>query len=372
MIEISSLIALVVGELLLGLVILSALLVWFALSRKSRIRQAANRLAERVQNDKPKRTERLKQLLQERYGYQGEILNQSLHNIMQTEMLLYQNVINGFLEDDQVHLQQMDVDVENLVLSYQGLELPEGAMPLPPVKAASRDDEDEELIHLKTENERLSDELRVTMDTMGRMLNEYSSMFSGGIDNLEGAKPQPAAMPAAEEAVEPEISDSPVEGDQNEGQQPIEESAEEPPLAENERFIEENTSQLGDDTVIPDMTTEELQGSSYLEEESGSTLEESISADEEVSEIIDEVMEIADGMIQEEEPAPASEQPELNGKPLVDDLESIDIEIPDVEQAPSDGSASESGSGSLEEEWAKLLEEESSAADKEKQKENNP
>ncbi|MCU7919679.1 MAG: hypothetical protein KZQ95_15170 [Candidatus Thiodiazotropha sp. (ex Epidulcina cf. delphinae)] len=385
MIEISSLTALIVSELLIGLSILSALLVGFTLLRKRRIRQAASHLAERVQSDKPKRTERLKKLLEERYGYQDEILDQSLHNIMQTEMLLFQNVINGFLKDDQVHLQQMDVDVENLVLSYQNLELSEGAAAA--VEAPSSDDE--EVNHLRTENERLSDELRVTMDTMGRMLNEYSSMFSGGIDNMGGAKSQPAAAPAMEAADEAETSDSAIESDQAGEQQPIETDAEATPLAEEELLTDENTSQLDDDTVIPDMTAEELQDSPYLEEESDRTLEGDLDqqeapstapsnldesaeeVDEEVSEIIDEVMEIADEMIQDAEPAPTSEQqPESSGESLVDDLEKIDIEIPDVEQTPSEEPEFEAGS--LEEEWAKLLEEESSAADEEKHEEKDP
>ncbi|MCU7923588.1 MAG: hypothetical protein KZQ88_12925 [Candidatus Thiodiazotropha sp. (ex Dulcina madagascariensis)] len=384
MIEISSLTALIVSELLIGLSILSALLVWFTLLRKRRIRQAASHLAERVQSDKPKRTERLKKLLEERYGYQDEILDQSLHNIMQTEMLLFQNVINGFLKDDQVHLQQMDVDVENLVLSFQNLELSEGAAAA--VEAPSSDDE--EVNHLKAENERLSDELRVTMDTMGRMLNEYSSMFSGGIDNMGGAKSQPAAAPDMETADEAETSDSAIESDQAGEQQPIETDAEATPLAEEELLTDENTSQLDDDTVIPDMTAEELQDSSYLEEESNGTLEGDLDqqapstapsnldesaeeVDEEVSEIIDEVMEIADEMIQDAEPAPTSEQQsESSGESLVDDLEKIDIEIPDVEQTPSEEPEFEAGS--LEEEWAKLLEEESSAADEGKHEEKDP
>jgi hypothetical protein len=357
MIEISSLVALIIGEILVGLVIFSGLLLLFTLLRKQRIRKAAEHLAERVQADKAKRSERLKTLLTDGYHLQSPQLDQTLHSIVQTEMTLYQNMLNGFLKDDQVYLQQIDVDVENLVLGYQSLG---GFVSQDTSPSASPASSSEEVEELKAENERLAEELKVTMDTMGRMLNEYSTMFADGAEGFPAA----TVTGASESTAAPLASDTEDE---------ISASVPDDVVLQEESTI--------DDMAIPDVTEQELTESSLSELNEQSKAEDDVGSmasadttaevDEEVSEIIDEVMEIADDMIHEaesmqnepesvsksdakSETLPDSEQ---MGESMVDDLNKIDIDIPDVED--SDAEQTEFEPGSLEEEWAKLLEEES-------------
>jgi hypothetical protein len=299
MIEVSQLFLLVLVEIIIGLLILSGVLLFFTLRRKGRIRKAAHHLAERVKSDKPARTERLKTLLNEKYGYDGNELEQAVRNISQAEMLLFQNLINGYIKDDQIHLQQVDVDEENLVQAYQGLNAPAGAA----APAADAElDSGEELARLHDENQRLSDELRVTMDTMGRMLNEYSSMFAGGDD-----KPLTRAE-AAEAEVEPEeASDAEVE------------------VTADEVDLEAGLEGAGLDELLPDalgeVTDDLLDGGT----------EQASALDEEVSEIIDEVMEIADEMDREAATETASEE-QVAAAPesLLDELEQVDIDIPEL------------------------------------------
>lgn len=371
MVEVSSLVALIVAEVIVGLLVLSGLLLFFTLMRKGRIRKAAAHLAERVQSDKANREQRLKVLLQDNYKLADSDLEQTLHNMMQTEMQLYQNVINGFIKDDQVHLQQLDVDVENLVLSYQGLGAPESAGKS---EQGSETEDSEDIAKLKEENERLSEELRVTMDTMGRMLNEYSTMFSGGAAPAPGAAAQggDAAsddQPSDEESVEPVL-----ESGEDESPQPPTETTE---SRTDELETEAVASAPAIDTEIPDFSAEEMEQSSYIEEsgaedeeasdlvvsvQNASLDDDAAETDEDVSEIIDEVMELADEMIEEtdiqaepeqepEQPVPANSASES----MVDDLEKIDIEIPEEDGTLVD--TDEFEAGSLEEEWAKLLEE---------------
>jgi len=338
MIQLSQLTLLILVELALALAIVSGLLGYFIFVRKQRIRRAAHHLAERVQSDKTARAERLRRLLSERYGYSGAQLEQTLHNITQTEMQMFQNLINGYLKDDQVHLQQIDVDEENLVLAYQGLAPVTAAAPSP----VTDDEEGQELERLREENQRLSDELRVTMDTMGRMLNEYSSMFSGGMDKPLTRSPKAAS--ADEEAPEG-----------------LDEDEADSSLAAEEVDVEIPELQASDLSVeaLPLDPDAELDNAS----EAVSSLEE------EVSEIIDEVMEIADEMTQDEQapPAEAAKPSSDLGESLLDELEQVDIEVPDALQdldpQPSDEPAPEAGS--LEDEWARLLEEE--AAEKGRQ-----
>jgi hypothetical protein len=354
MIELSQLTVLILVEAILGLAILSGVLGYFAIARKGRIRKAAHHLAERVQSDKPARSERLKTLLDEEYGLKGNELEQTLHNINQAEMQLFQNLINGYLKDDQVHLQQVDVDEENLVLAYQGLKPAQGTGV--PTTASGEGADDEELQRLQEENKRLSDELRVTMDTMGRMLNEYSSMFSGGND-----KPltRPSSEPDEESAADSQEAE------------PDSEPASEPQVDTDEIEME-----------IPEVTAEEIAAESLSDDPDqllDNEAEASSSLGEEVSEIIDEVMDIADGMNQHNEEKTEPESPAADAaESLLDELEQVDIELPDstptarseepaeVESVPEPDveSEPEPEPGSLEEEWAKLLEED--AANKEK------
>jgi len=63
---------------------------------------------------------------------------------------------------------------------------------------------DEELELLRLENTRLSDELTVTMDTMSRMLNEYSTMFSNATPD-EDALASETGMVLPEEGLETDL-----------------------------------------------------------------------------------------------------------------------------------------------------------------------
>ncbi|MEJ2608499.1 MAG: hypothetical protein P8179_00120 [Candidatus Thiodiazotropha sp.] len=349
MIEIGSVTALIFVEVMVGLVILSALLVLFTMLRKQRIRKAAQHLAARVQADLPKRTERLKALLEERYQLQGVLLDQTLRNIVQLEKLLYQNVLNGFMSDDELFLQQMDVDVENLVLGYQSLE-PAAANDQDLGKTVVSANADEEINELRSENKRLSDELKVTMDTMGRMLNEYSTMFSDGFGEV-GNSINPTEPAASSKAMTDSHEKVAVEG----------------PTANQSEIKNQPDSVNEDELTIPEMTEQEITASAFLSNKDTSAAElagemlsqaeTSENVDEEVSEIIDEVMEMADEMIQNSDP-PEREQV---GESMVDDLDNLDMEIPEMDEVSAESEAPEAGS--LEEEWGKLLEEESSSGE---------
>jgi hypothetical protein len=315
------------------------------LTRKGRIRKAAHHLAERVQSDKAQRTERLKSLLADRYGYTGGDLDQTLYNMVQSEMRLFQNIINGYLKDDQVLLQQLDVDVENLVLAYQMLKLPTGSAPPGPAPTG----DGEEMQRLKDENERLSEELKVTMDTMGRMLNEYSSMFAGGGDTFE------------KDLVKPQTENTLPETDAAD----IDVGFSAPDLAADNGDIEIDIPDFSADETLSQGAATEQQAAMDQDEAAASDM------DDEVSEIIDEVMGIVDEMNQEKTDTSNEAPPAPINESLMDDLEKVDIDIPDMDAdaLASTAAEPEPEPGSLEDEWAKLLEEEADAKAEKKEKE---
>ncbi|RLJ18324.1 hypothetical protein DJ031_11735 [bacterium endosymbiont of Escarpia laminata] len=299
MIELSRLTLLLLGELMLGLLLLSGVLIALGMIKKGKERKAAQILVAKIQTDKIMRKERLQQRLSNDFRYEGETLNQAVHDLTQAEMKLYQNIINGFLKRDVVAFEQIDIDMENLVVGYQALELPEGAGATGGAVSGTDGAEDGETERLKAENERLSDELRVTMDTMGRMLNEYSSMYAGSSDN--------------------NIDKGHILGKFQ--RESVEEKEEDKTEDELDVVIEDVAEvEISEDELIVDV--DELEAGPEPE--------------------LEDVLVLAD-----------------DDEALVDGLDPVDIEIPDVTDLEVEESVAEAGS--LEDEWAKLLEEEADA-----------
>ncbi len=318
MIEISRLSLIIFGELLIGMIILSVILLGMLVTRRGKIHKAAQHLVERIQSDKVARVKRLRNRLADDYLYEGEKLEQAVHDLTQVEMRLYQNVINSYLKQDVVEFQQTDVDVENLVIAYQGLDLPDAG-------AAQEDgeginDAHAEIERLKDENSRLSDELKVTMDTMGRMLNEYSSMFAGGAET-DFDKVQVADEPAnGEEPYEPEDTGLDASGD----------------FTSDDHATSMAPESAADDQLEPSTGGDSDQ------------LDDSIVAQPEQAEpAAVESMSDLDIIALNQE----GESVDMDNS-MLDDLAGVDIEIPDAQEL---GEAATPESGSLEEEWAQLL-----------------
>ena len=314
MIELSRLTLLVMSELLIGLALLSTSLLALRFRRRSKIRKAAKELVDRIQQAKTPRKERLAGKLRNGYQHQDGALEVAVHDLTQAEMLLYQNIINSYVKQDTSSFQRLDADVENLVLAYQGLITSDST-------AGGDTDSSDKLEQLRQENKRLSEDLRATMDTIGRMLNEYSTSFS-----------------------------DPSEGEQEQQQPKTPDNAE--AAAETDLEMEEP----GDELLI---------------EEADPTMEFPADDEDANLELISEVSAETAGPPGADESAmsPLSQEEEvdstgLQAESMMDELEQIDIEM--LDSAVSDLEDPPAEPGSLEEEWAKLLEEDAAAAESEK------
>jgi cell division protein FtsL len=279
MIEVDLLIVLIVAELFLIFLVVAVGMVVSAFIKKQKDRKAVQGLIARVSEDEKRRKQETRELLQERFQLTGETLEEAVVRINHGEKVLYQQFINIYLNRDTVVFPSLNVEFEAAVEPYRSLEIqfPEiEALPVSDAEASQGDgmpvaDEEGELYVLRKENARLSEELRVTMDTMSRMLNEYASMFSGGTgehldkdkllhmfqaedmpdadleahgDHVELVEHDKAAAAkqdqgvqtdsgAAEEGQESELSldDGAVELDEPEGGEvPVEAASDEPPL----------------------------------------------------------------------------------------------------------------------------------------------
>ena len=199
------------GELLLVLLVL-LLVAWFR-SRAARRRdhKATRVLVTRVKNSRNEREAAIASYLVERMGMSGEPLEQAKAAILRAEMVLLQRFANVYKKRDAGAAAQFDIDLAAAVAAYHELHV-EGIE----VTADEPTADASEFEQLRVENARLSEELRVTMETMSRMLNEYSSMFAGGAEGMTApiaamAGAAGTAATAAEEITASELQAEPAE-----------------------------------------------------------------------------------------------------------------------------------------------------------------
>jgi len=175
--------ALAAESLLLLLALLAAS--WWR-TRRVRQRDAAaiRGLVSRVRQGKDAREAAIEQFLSARGGLSGEALQQAKAVLWRAETLLLQRFIHIYRQRDAAAAARFDDDVRAAVAPYQELPPAGGEGDVGPIDVA-------ELERLRAENQRLSHELRVTVETMSRTINEYSAMFAGRVS--PGTVPVPPA-----------------------------------------------------------------------------------------------------------------------------------------------------------------------------------
>ncbi len=168
--------ALLAGWLLAGGLLLARL--WSA----GKARRAARRLVELVMAQQEGRSARLREMLVDRHGYAEDRAKQVSIEIDRKEKAFYQAFINIYLERDNAAIAGINVPFESVVDAYRDLlpeissTQPEEAYEEPLMSNAELGRLQAELASAMVDKERLGEELGLTMEAMGRMLNEYSNM----------------------------------------------------------------------------------------------------------------------------------------------------------------------------------------------------
>ena len=172
----------VLGELLLVGWLLAGGLLLARLWSGGKARRAARRLVELVMAQQESRSARLREILVDRHAYSEDRAKQVSAEIDRKEKAFYQAFINIYLERDNAAIAGINVPFENVVDAYRDL-LPESASTRPAEEYEEPLMSNAELGRLQADlasatadKERLGEELGLTMETMGRMLNEYSNM----------------------------------------------------------------------------------------------------------------------------------------------------------------------------------------------------
>jgi hypothetical protein len=219
---------------------------------KSRDRKAAAVIIQKIKEDEARRTAETKKILLHKFGFEDGDAEKLAVRTDRAERVLYQSIINMYLQRDTNALEGLNITFETAVEPYRTLEPPGGGT------AGRAVDESQELTKLREENKRLSEEIGVTMQTMGRMLSEYSTMFA------EKAKEQESELQQQAEAEEPE------------------ETQEEPAVDEGEDRVEESEqTEVGEEEISDNEQPDISEAAADLEEV----------ADEAVGEIVDAAKE---------------------------------------------------------------------------------
>jgi hypothetical protein len=161
-----------------GVLLLLALLAvsWFRdNARRRRDNQAIETLVARVNKARAERESAIEGFLAERMQMSGTPLEQAKVEMVRGELALLQRFAGIYRRRDADAAARFDTELAAALAPYQRLEAY-----AEPLQGERRAIDGAEIEALRAENARLSEELTVTMETMSRMLNEYSTLFAGG------------------------------------------------------------------------------------------------------------------------------------------------------------------------------------------------
>jgi len=174
MIEVNSVLFMGLWELVLLLVAADVVIITRFVIRRRREKASIDRLVALVKQDAEQREQETRKLLEKKYGYSDETLEKTTKKIVREEKRIYQTLANLFTTRDSVAMESLNINFEEAVEPYRTLDISKV------VEAADAgggvEDNGAEVERLKGLNQQLNEELKISMNTIGRMLHEYSSM----------------------------------------------------------------------------------------------------------------------------------------------------------------------------------------------------
>ena len=170
-----------IGVELVALVLVLLGLSWFrGRAARRRDAKAMQVLVARVRKGRADRETVLRRFLEQRLGLSGDALAAATVGLLRAELAILHRFAGLYRTRDAGSAAQFDIDLHAAIEPYHELSADLGAEPLPAPEPPEVEVDESGIRALREENQRLSDELQITMETMSRMLNEYSTMFSGG------------------------------------------------------------------------------------------------------------------------------------------------------------------------------------------------
>ena len=170
--EISPLILIFWGEVTF---LMAGALIFIGVSsvvKKRKGRKYISEMFSSITSDRDNRKQQLRDALTA-YGLEGENLENKITEIDKEEQQLYKRIAHMYHKRSDVMLSNLPIAIEASTKPYLELNLTAVAS-----EGADSDVDSEDYQALQKQNQQLQDELAVSMETIGRMLSEYSSMFN--------------------------------------------------------------------------------------------------------------------------------------------------------------------------------------------------
>ena len=174
MIEVNSVLFMGLWELVLLLLAVDVVIVVRFVIRRRREKASVERLVTLVRRDAERREKETRILLEKKYGYSDEQLDKATKKIIREEKRIYQVLANLFATRDNVAIENLSITFEEAVDPYRALVVPK----LVESNDADGEDNSADLKRLKELNQALNEELKVNMNTLSRMLHEYSALLA--------------------------------------------------------------------------------------------------------------------------------------------------------------------------------------------------
>lgn len=177
----SPLMILVGGELLLAFFILTIILTVVLISSGKRRRKAIRAFIVKVKESEKDRVAKIHKVLSE-YGYPEEEQEGEAKELLKAETLFFKRLIKAVMLKQAEDMTDMLEHTDTVLESYRLL-MPKGTVVTAAAAGEATEaagDDSGQLKILQQDNERLKNELGITMDTLSKILSEYAFMYGGG------------------------------------------------------------------------------------------------------------------------------------------------------------------------------------------------
>jgi lipopolysaccharide export LptBFGC system permease protein LptF len=178
--DMSSLMIILLAEACVILLVTLIVVLWHQIKSKNKQRKAVEQLVSQIKKQSKTRTEETGSFLQEAYDLSDTELTVAVKAIDKQERRFFQKLVDVLSRSEPGQITALDASVAELVDTYKSLKLKPVEAITKPSKA---DDNTDDLETLRAENASLTEELKITRETMSGMISEFGNMFGGGEDN---------------------------------------------------------------------------------------------------------------------------------------------------------------------------------------------
>ncbi|SEO53465.1 hypothetical protein [Aquisalimonas asiatica] len=175
------LLVIILGELVIIVGLILILTVFMGGRRRSRDKRAAENLAHSVRSTEKTRDKRLRQLLEERYGYTGDELEAQVNHLLEAEKQFYTRFLDLYLNRDPQSAEKVHQYLQDVIRPYTEMEpvaTPDAAAPPDDTESDDETAPDGDSAPTPSYDKRdMLEEIQLYRQTLNQVFAEYTAMF---------------------------------------------------------------------------------------------------------------------------------------------------------------------------------------------------